>query len=189
MTYGFNFDVGPAENYVVRELKHGWVVTGHISARAASSLMLSYGDEALIVPGVAAALNAMSAENVVFAIAKDADSSEAWHKELDERATRRANGDRAKEWAMGTDTGNSSMTIYNVMTGKSGVSSLPSDNSDFGRCRRLINKLPEWRDRLGEVADSFPEWGPIIDGWDDLVSMYDDGKLDKLDEFLGSLDR
>ena len=80
---------------------------------------------------------------------------------------------KAIEWYRGTDTGISSETIFEVMTGHPVRShSEPADSGDFGRCYRLLDKFPHWRERLGEVADRFPAWRPIVDNWETLESMY-----------------
>lgn len=60
------------------------------------------------------------------------------------------------EWATGDDTGTSSKFLCRYMLGlepnKWGMS-CPSDASDRGRCIRLLNLIPEWWDRLDELAN------------------------------------
>lgn len=79
------------------------------------------------------------------------------------------------EWYRSTDTGTSSETIWSVMTGfpvqRDGY---PLDPSDFGRCHRLLEKFPEWRARLPEVAERFPDtpWPVLIREWDALTALY-----------------
>jgi hypothetical protein len=51
-------------------------------------------------------------------------------------------------------------------------SNTPSDPDDFSRCYRLLLKFPEWRERLQEVADRFPEWKGMVDNWDELERLY-----------------
>jgi hypothetical protein len=76
-------------------------------------------------------------------------------------------------WLMGGDTGISSETILAVMVGApfhgAGV---PHDADDFGRCHRLLQRFPEWRARLGEVAERYPIWGPLVREWDALTDLY-----------------
>lgn len=92
------------------------------------------------------------------------------------RAAREASTDerkRALAWFQGNDTGTSSETIWFVMVGlamKRGDT--PSDRDDFGRCHRLILKMPEWRARLPELAAAHPRWAGIVEHWDELVRMY-----------------
>ena len=63
---------------------------------------------------------------------------------------------RALEWLLSDDTGLSSKTLCAHMLGLpyGGHSSAPSDADDRGRCIRLLNKIPEWWDRLDEMASN-----------------------------------
>lgn len=81
---------------------------------------------------------------------------------------------RQLEWLMSDDTGMSSQTIFSVMTRtKSRLPyGTPLDADDFGRCHRLLNKFPEWRERLNEVALLLPEWGPLVREWSRLTELY-----------------
>ena len=82
------------------------------------------------------------------------------------------------EWAASNDTGISSAVIWTAMTGTglprySGYgASPPQDPSDFGRCHRLLAKFPEWRSRLGEVAEKHPRWAPLVREWGRLERIY-----------------
>lgn len=81
--------------------------------------------------------------------------------------------DDQARWLLGRDTGISSKTIFGVMTGlKYESASYPRDLDDLARCMRLLLVFSEWRPRLQEVADSYPEWGPLIREWDLLVTLY-----------------
>lgn len=78
------------------------------------------------------------------------------------------------EWIAGRDVGVSSATIWSVMTGKPSPLDrydTPKDGADFGRCFRLLAHFPEWRPRLGEVADKYPAWRHIVDHWDERAAM------------------
>lgn len=80
------------------------------------------------------------------------------------------------EWAHGRDTGTSSLTIYHVMTGKPsphGDYCVPWDPSDFGRCYRLLQLFPAWRERLPAVAQRFPDWAPLVREWELLTQLYE----------------
>lgn len=61
---------------------------------------------------------------------------------------------RALFWASSDDTGVSSKTLLAHMTGnpKPGYTSPPSDADDRGRCIRLLELIPEWIERLPELA-------------------------------------
>lgn len=84
---------------------------------------------------------------------------------------------RCREWLTSGDTGTSSETIFHVMMGTPGRarknhSNWPHDVSDFGRCYRLLERFPEWVERMPEVAQAFPGWGPMVEAWPDLMAFY-----------------
>lgn len=96
-------------------------------------------------------------------------------------------------WLRSRDVGVSSLTIFEVMTGhmletpfRFGYSP-PVDASDFGRCRKLLEQFPEWRTRLGEVADRHPAWRAVVGAWDRLEQLHDQGKGSLLYEELAAL--
>lgn len=89
---------------------------------------------------------------------------------------------REYNWLLSRDTGISSLTIFSVLSAEHGKYAfatrgwfrfgVPHDPADFGRCLRLLNAVPEWRDRLYEVALAYPEWGPLIREWDAIERLY-----------------
>jgi len=97
-----------------------------------------------------------------------------------ELATLKAkDSDREKHlsWYYGLDTGISSETIFGVMTDIPVRSNgIPYDLDDFGRCYRLLQLFPEWKSRLSEVSEKFPEWALLIDNWDQIESLYESKK-------------
>lgn len=84
----------------------------------------------------------------------------------------------ALRWLGGCDTGTSSLTIFEVMTGHPQSSarghSNPWDPDDFGRCYRLLKIVPEWRGRLAEVAHRFPRWAPFVAHWSEMERLYEE---------------
>lgn len=64
---------------------------------------------------------------------------------------------RAAEWIASQDTGTSSETIWAFMMGvpqeRITRVSVPSDPSDFGRCYRLFQLIPEWEKRIEELRE------------------------------------
>lgn len=89
------------------------------------------------------------------------------------------------EWAKSWDTGVSSMTIYDFMSqGFSSNPNAPQDASDFGRCVRLLNVAPGWRQRLPELGALYPMWQPLVEDWDDLVKMFEDRDFETLNTRL-----
>ena len=82
---------------------------------------------------------------------------------------------QAMAWLLGGDTGASSKRIMLIMTGfahREIYSDTPSDNSDFGRCVRLLKLFPQWRLRLPEVA-ARQGWKYLVEEWDALTTWYE----------------
>lgn len=85
------------------------------------------------------------------------------------------------EWATGSDTGASSNALCRFMLGiKSDRYSHPLDTSDRGRCIRLLNLIPEWWDRLDEMASIPPTTVNVFgkdgleireEGWKDQIPL------------------
>lgn len=83
------------------------------------------------------------------------------------------------EWLMAGNTGISSKTILHVMEGTSPPSfgvDVPYDPADFGRCHELLEAIPAYRQRLGEVARKYPAWIGLVREWDQLTAMYLEAK-------------
>lgn len=80
---------------------------------------------------------------------------------------------RVLEWLAAGDAGVSSETIVSVMMDlRVSMVDIPHDPSDFGRCHRLLEWVPEFRPRLGEVAAKYPDWAPLVESWDRLTAIY-----------------
>lgn len=80
---------------------------------------------------------------------------------------------RAAVWALSGDTGASSSAIARHMLGVRGISChSPRDSADLGRCLRLLDAVPEWRERMPEMAKYSPEWASIVGAWDELASLH-----------------
>lgn len=103
------------------------------------------------------------------------------------------------EWERGLFVGSSSGTIFAVLHGRpplgfsrDRIGNTPQDPSDFNRCHRLLQVVPAWRSRLGEVAAMFPSWAPLVGAWDELTAMLDrrdPGMYDRMKALLGEGDR
>lgn len=87
---------------------------------------------------------------------------------------------RAIEWAGGRGTGASSKAIWShMLTGKCD-GSYPRDGDDLGRCVRLLDLIPEWKSRIGEMARYGGAWIGLVDQWDALVKLHAAEKHDDL---------
>lgn len=79
---------------------------------------------------------------------------------------------RYADWASGHDTGSSSKAIALHMVGGTCNGAYPLDPSDLGRCLRLLDKFPEWRSRLTEMARYDKIWAAYSERWDDLQKLF-----------------
>ena len=79
---------------------------------------------------------------------------------------------RAMDWLSSGDTGISSKALCAYMLGGSPASddSYPRDPSDLARCLRLLERVPEWRERMGEMAQFGAVWKLMAEGWDALTA-------------------
>ncbi len=82
----------------------------------------------------------------------------------------------ALKWVRSWDTGISSLTIFEVLSGHEVFDlkhrDIPYDPADFGRCYRLLQAAPRWRKRLPEVAARHPRWAPFVECWDEMERLY-----------------
>ena len=89
------------------------------------------------------------------------------------------------EWMTGDDCGLSSTTIACVMAGAACARpATPADDGDLGRCIRLLERFPQFRGRLVDVADTHPEWEPIIFCWEALKTAHEAGDAKEVNRLL-----
>lgn len=142
---------------------------------------------AMVFPGIAHHLNearylggngcGFDAGPCVFAWA-DAGEGGKWILQIKEDNEKRYPS-REGRWWNGTDVGASSASIFAFFTKSPQAAhylrgmdkSLPQDAGDFGRCKRLLDIFPEWKDRLQEFAQESPGWKKLADKWDELEKM------------------
>jgi hypothetical protein len=87
--------------------------------------------------------------------------------------------DAAVTWLSVGERGTSSEAIFERMTGLPMANvrlrgAAPRDPADLRRCRLLLEAVPEWRARLGEMtsADGWG-WDVLVPAWDDLCATMD----------------
>jgi len=81
----------------------------------------------------------------------------------------------AYAWLSNGDTGTSSLTIWHALMGRTpDRTDVPHDPADFGRCYRLLQVMPSWKDRLSEVAALYPKWSPLVSAWNELTALYEE---------------
>jgi hypothetical protein len=82
----------------------------------------------------------------------------------------------AAQWLATGERGISSEAILSTLTGlpmKSahGFGNHPHDPDDFKRCEMLLRAVPEFRERLGEMAAVSPVWAGLVARWDEIAAL------------------
>lgn len=84
--------------------------------------------------------------------------------------------DKIIKWFVTGDTGISSIAIVSQMTGsktkRDGWPDYQHDNGDFARCYNLLEAVPEFKKRIGEMAQRSPQWAVLVKHWDELTEIY-----------------
>ena len=76
-------------------------------------------------------------------------------------------------WLQGQDTGISSKAIMQMMLGaQPHWKTYPRDSWDFGRCVRLMEKIPAWRTRITEMSKVGYVWAALVENWNELEALY-----------------
>lgn len=101
-------------------------------------------------------------------------------------------GSGPSAWMHSDDTGISSRAICYRMFGLGqNEKDTPRDADDFGRCHRFFIACPEYRVRIGDMADVSPQWARLAAAWDELEAHYleelPSGKFPKFQTRLDAL--
>lgn len=81
---------------------------------------------------------------------------------------------QAQEWLLRGERGMSSDTMFAVLSGSEiKDKSYPHDPSDLRRCRLLLDQVPEFAGRVGEIASVSKEWAGLVDVWELLCTTMD----------------
>ncbi|MTC72330.1 hypothetical protein [Providencia sp. wls1914] len=84
-------------------------------------------------------------------------------------------------WLSSDDTGASSKYMASILSGQFSVShNYPWDPSDFGRCIRLLEAVPELESELHKMKACSPQWSAVVDNWDKWSELYKDRNSNKL---------
>lgn len=80
---------------------------------------------------------------------------------------------RIAQWLASGDTGMSSKAIMlwlsaGVKEDRWGAAT-PGDPADLGRCLRLLERIPEWKERIGEMAGAGGYWPTFVRRWDEMA--------------------
>jgi hypothetical protein len=100
-------------------------------------------------------------------------------------ATKGTIEERASWWLRCGDVGLSAKSIYLHMTGATinpnafryyGSNDqhwpFPNDSDDFGRCVALLDLIPEWFPRIGEMEQHGKVWEVLASCWDKIEKLY-----------------
>lgn len=88
--------------------------------------------------------------------------------------------DDAVRWIAVGERGSSSDAIFYKLTGirphnmSGDTSAHPLDPDDLGRCRRLLEQVPELAARIGEMSSVSRKWAVLVAKWDELCHTMDD---------------
>ncbi len=82
--------------------------------------------------------------------------------------------EKAMWWIASGEHGMSSETMWNCfMNNKDYPINHPYDPDDFKRCYKLLEAVPEWKERLYQLKPLSKEWSNLIDNWDKLTEMFE----------------
>lgn len=87
-----------------------------------------------------------------------------------------------RAWLASHDTGMSSLYMASVLSGQicSSGFAFPWDPSDFGRCIRLIEAVPEMAGFINKMQSHGPEWAAIVANWEEWKKLYHDENSEEL---------
>jgi len=96
--------------------------------------------------------------------------------------------EKAIQWIASGDVGASSRTMWNCLIGnKDFVINTPFDPSDFGRCYRLLEFVPEWKSEIYKLKSLSKNWSVLVDNWDELTRMYESKSGGDMYKFMKEL--
>ena len=111
---------------------------------------------------------------------KDHDNCEPTWKEPVNEAQEKSEVENANWWAENGEHGVSSKTMFNHLSRTLQVRRLknsdpctPYDPDDFKRCYKLLQAVPQWKERLHELKPLSKAWSNLVDNWDKLTEMYE----------------
>ncbi|MDM3891777.1 MULTISPECIES: hypothetical protein [Pseudomonas] len=81
---------------------------------------------------------------------------------------------RAAAWMRDGDVGMSSRAIHDHMLGvpaRDGYAA-PADPDDLNRCIKLLELIPEWKPRMGEMAQRGEQWVGLAGNWGEICKCF-----------------
>lgn len=182
------------ELYCVERYPYGWLICAPHGETGVPITVLEetkplFNKAALNDPGIARHYRVMYNKQAVYAVVASTHDDEAWRESIRGRLDKELRSfPPYYRWWFGCDVGTSSAAILAVLcksdnslnhwvaatlrsdAAKYADKAVPRDADDFNRCVKLLNLMPEWRSRLGEVAAVYPDtaWPAIVASWDEL---------------------
>lgn len=81
--------------------------------------------------------------------------------------------ERAAAWIANGRVGMSSRAIWSHMMGaKADRMEAPSDPDDLNRCLLLLDLIPEWSERIPEMAQHGSRWKALAERWDEITDAF-----------------
>lgn len=83
---------------------------------------------------------------------------------------------RAYQWVAIGETGLSSKTMWNCFMDVEDDYPInhPHDMSDFNRCYKLLEALPEWKSQMSKLKRLSPVWERLVLNWDILTTKFEE---------------
>lgn len=99
---------------------------------------------------------------------------------------------RAMWWLESGDQGLSSRTMWDCFMGRENCRvSYPYDPDDFSRCYKLLEAVPEWKEKLPKLKELSWQWSNLVDNWPKLNVFYENMLITKkrngMSEFMETL--
>lgn len=80
--------------------------------------------------------------------------------------------ERVAGWRMNGELGLSAQAIWDHMQGKPTKGNHPHDLGDLRRCLLLLERVPEWKPRIREMATLSPQWASLSALWEAIVESF-----------------
>ena len=166
--------------YLVAVWPHGWTLNapphlGAIPLAAIHEMTPLFPDGSVIDPGICHHLKESGHPETIVCVATPEGQS-LWRNEIEAEMQ---HFEPQERWWRGVDVGASAACIFSVFchphlkgradeVGKRGPT--PQDADDLGRCIRLLNIFPQWREEMQKVAAAFPDgaWPALVAKWHEL---------------------
>ena len=177
--------------YTLERRNHGWLA---LAPGDADSLPVTYFTEIaklfpkdfVMLPGVAHHFKASGKRNTVLALCAKSDAKK-WVATIEESLK---GLDPHTQWWRGCEVGRSSAAIFGALAPagfgreakENSRGDIPRDADDFQRCIGLLERFPDWRQRLPEVAVTYPgsKWEKLVPLWDEVTAALPERKYEIL---------